>query len=1147
MKQLFYTSCYSLALPVWLLIGMGTCYSQHAIAYVQQEIPNNSQDPGKTMLLREALKLLEGHYEVDIVFGDRIIQNFSVSQVHIVLNGSLEENLNRILKPTGLRYKKIGNSSYAVLAKSSRRKPVPEEAKNTRKIALPESQITTPPFPLEELVVPIAERKISGQVKDEKEEPLPGVNILVKDTQQGVITDSDGKFSIEVPDENAVLVFSFVGYATQEVVVGNRTNLALQLKVDQKSLDELIVIGYQKRQRGEITGSIAEIGGSEVEKTSSPSNITRALQGRIPGLKISDRGGDVGAANLDILLRGKSTLGNNSPLVVIDGVPAGLNELSYLSSKDIESISVLKDASAAIYGARSANGVILVTTKVGSYKGKSEISLSANYSLQAPTKLNVYMNSYERAVWENEYADYKGILRRWSDQQVAHFKNQDSPLEYPNTDWVKEVIRDFSPMRDLNLSARGGNEKIQYYVSGNLLGENDVYRSNDINFHNYQSRINIKANVTKNLRVGINTMYRYEKRRTVPNSRDIWSNLVGARHIVSRYPNGLLGPGVSGTGENAITRSERKYHFIDNDKKTFNFIFDLFYDMSWMLKGLELTGMANYSNIFEFNKEFRNAQWDMYSYDSVNDAYIPVQSIYGGGVRTVEDIMENAQTDFYNIKLNYSKYFGKNTISGFVAYEQSEFVSNNVSAFARGLPLDTKPYLWAGEDAGRRNNGTKSETGRVNYFGSIFYNYSNKYLVDASLRFDGSFNFAKDRRFGLFSGFSAGYIISEESIVKDIDWIDNLKLRLSYGKMGNDAVSSYQYVSRYRWSNAYDFGVVPMTDKGFFLSNVPNARITWEVSKQKNIGIDFSVLKGTFGLTIDYFYEKRRGILIPNTASVPVYTGLQLPAENRGSVDNKGIEFALQHQKKIRDLQYFISGNISYSRNKVIYLAEPSGVADYQKVEGFPIDSWLVYKTDGIYRSQDEIDASTHLIGTIPGDIRYVDMNGDGQIGGEDLYRRRTSAIPEVQFGFNTRLVFKNFDIDLFFQGQSRVETNIAQSGRMEVYHKEMFDGRWTKDNPNSKWPRSFISDDTNIARGDSDFWLFDATMLRFKSMHIGYDLPSNITSKMGLSKMSVFLRGRNLLTFSDLPANIDPEKEGTNSYYHPQIRTYTLGAQIAF
>ncbi|HLR31976.1 MAG TPA: SusC/RagA family TonB-linked outer membrane protein, partial [Fodinibius sp.] len=629
-------------------------------------------------------------------------------------------------------------------------------------------------------------------------ETLPGVNITVKGTTIGTSTDRNGKYELTPPSLADTLLFSFIGFQTREVPIDGRTDINVTLQSQALAGEEVVVVGYSQKSRGEITGSVADISSMEIAETST-NNITQAIQGKMPGVIVNSRGGGPGNNNAEILIRGQSTMGDNAPLIVIDGIPRSKNDFAHLSPNAIESISVLKDASAAIYGARAANGVILITTKKGQV-GRPVIQLNSSYGVQTVTKYPEAMNAYQRARYWNEYYQYDGLQPLYTEEELEHFKTGDRPLAYPNTDWAEVVLSDFAPKTHHNLSASGGTENIQYYLSGDYLFQGGMYEANSLRYNQFQIRANVSSQVTDNLTIGVNLLGRQGKRRSSLGWEGVWQGILNNYPwLTARWPDGRLGPGLD-TGNSALTDSDDEYGWINRKTYTFNSKLSFTYDLSWLTENLQLSGYTSFDYTRLNNKQFQDI-WTAYSYNSETETFSPVQGHAFGTlnsrVLTIGNSFFNNQ--FYQLQLNYEKTFGDHTISAFAAYEQSENSLDTLSAYRRGLPSDKKVQLFAGSEIAKDNYGSASLGGRANYFGSISYDYADTYMLDLSLRYDGSFNFPEGSRFGLFPSVSAGWNISKESFLNSTnDWLDQLKLRLSWGKMGNDRVPAYQYLTRYQ-------------------------------------------------------------------------------------------------------------------------------------------------------------------------------------------------------------------------------------------------------------------------------------------------------------------------------------------------------------
>jgi len=991
----------------------------------------------------------------------------------------------------------------------------------------------------------VQEVTISGTVRDGADNlPLPGVSILAKGTTIGTVTDIDGNYTLEVPEDVQSLVFSFIGYLSQEVPIEGRIMIDIVMEPDIQSLSEVIVVGYGEKEKGELTGSIANIDGRSIEQASQM-NLTQALQGRLPGLVVNNRGGIPGSDDATILIRGQSTLGNNNPLIIIDGVPR--SSFAHLSPNDVESISVLKDAAAAIYGAQAANGVIIITTKRGRI-GENEIRLASNYGMSAFTQLPQYMDAFQYATWENEIADRYGRVRQWSDEDLQKYRDGSSPLTHPNTDFYKEVFRKWAPYTHHNLSASGGSEKVQYFISGDYLSQGGLYSSKDLKYDQYQIRSNIDAQVTNTLQVGFDLAGRLEKQHST--STDVTSMMPfianwAYPYNVAYYPNGL--PGVGGpVGQNPVIISSDEAGWVENNKMIFQSKLSFGLKLDKLTEGLALNGYGSFDFDLRSDEVFRNT-WTVYQYNESTGEYNPQPGMEQGTGNTVTLRQTNDinQTQLFHLRLNYDRGFGDHNFSSFIAYEQQSGTWETLSGYRRDLVSGKKVELFTGGPAQLTNNGSSSETGRVNFFGSFSYDYKRRYMLDFTLRHDGSFNFPKGKRFGTFPGISAAWNISQESFMSsNTDWLTFLKLRASWAKMGNDRIPAFQYLTQYELNQYYIFGESPRRENGFSITNTSNPNITWEVSENRNFGLDADLWNGGLSINVDYFYEKRRQILITRSASVPAYTALELPLENLGKVDNEGVEMALNHRRQVGDFSYNVGGNLTYNHNSIVFMDEPKDVAPYRQQEGHPMGSWVVYQTDGLYQTQEEIDNSPHLQGTKPGDIKYIDVNGDGFITGDDQIRKFTSPIPKIQYGLFAGASYRGFELNAVFTGQAQAETMLRfnEGGNKPEY---LYNGRWTEDNPNAKYPRAYERNDIYNTKV-SDFWLYDASFMRLSNVELAYNFSSSWLSKIKVRSMRLYVRGANLVTFNKIEGEFDPEVNTSNGGYYPQQKTLTTGINIS-
>lgn len=981
---------------------------------------------------------------------------------------------------------------------------------------------------------------VTGQVTNSKGAPLVGVSVTIKGATTGTSTDAQGNYSIDVP-ANGTLVFSYVGFATREVPVNGRSAVNMVMEESVSALDQVIVVGYGTKQRGEITGSISNLGSDAIVEHRN-TDLVKSLQGAAPGLIVKDVGGIPGSEDATILIRGTHTLGDNSPLYVVDGVPQP--SISQISPYDIEEISVLKDASAAIYGARAANGVILIKTKRGR-QGKVNLNLNAELGSSKLTREPAIQNSYQYAIYRNEAFKAVGLPPQFSDNDIELYKNQTDPLTHPSTDWYHLTYKKYAPVSSYNVSASGGSENVQFYLSGSYLDQNTNYASNDGTFRRYQLRSNIDAHIGKYLKLGADLSLRLR------NSKMPVVNALGVMHgvwfayptEVGQFPNGLYGAVHEDRNTMVISSFLPGYNNQENGFVNPRLSFEL--NMDWITRGLKLIGYSAFNYRLNNSKIFQHPV-TVYNYNESTDEYIGRPTLFpASGHISLSQSTSFYKEELYHLRLAYERRFGNHGISGFVAAESDQSISNDMSAGRKDLFSINKDQLFAGAEDGRTVGGSAVLSGRENYFGSVSYDFKRKYLLDFTLRNDGSFNFPKGQQFGTFPSISAAWNLYKESFMVN-DKINNLKLRASYGEMGNDRISDYQYLTRYNVNSFMIFGQEPTYNSGITIANIPNPNITWETSKMMDLGVDATFFN-KLNITLDYFYEKRRGILIRRSLSVPLYTAITLPYENLGKVDNWGFESEVGYNNKIGNFNYSVNGNFTYNRDKVIYMDEPKNIPSYQKQEGHPINSMLAYVADGLFQSKDDVDNSPHIPGAVPGFIKYVDLNGDGKISSLDQKRFYQSTTPAIQFGLNATLSYKGFSLYFMLQGQGDALNAIGfndDGAKPEIYFTE----RWTENNPNAKQPRPTLGFSQYYLTSSYDFK--SAAYLRLKNLQISYDL-SSIKGVSDIFKVcNVYLRGTNVWTLSQIKL-FDPElpyvadQRGNRARYYPQLSRYSVGFNI--
>lgn len=997
---------------------------------------------------------------------------------------------------------------------------------------------------------------VEGTVIDTEGIPIPSVNVIERGTSNGVLTNFDGEFSIDVPSD-AVLQFSYIGYETVEVQVNGQTRLQISMKAEASALEEVVVVGYGSQERATLTGAVSSV---EPEKmTSNPSlSVSNSLSGLLPGLATINTTGQPGSNVSSILIRGRSTTGDNDPLVVVDGVPDETGAWQRINQNNIESISVLKDASGAIYGARAANGVILITTKKGKI-GKPILNYSFNQGFTAPTKIPEVVNSWEWANYGNEFrVNFQNLEPLYTEEEIQIFREGSDPLNYPNTDWPDLMFKDYALQSVHNLSVRGGTESVTYSVSGSYSSENSLLTKGLHEYDGYTLRSNIDIDLIDNLsfalnwNAGIDDIVAPEINRlgyeTSPVTPAYFPNGFPSTTVSDNNYNPALNiTGVGGYVENTVQRNRVNPSFEFNVPQ---------------IEGLDVIGFYSYTNEITENKTWREP-YEVYSYDDANDEYIELQ---GGNVQN-PDLRQEYQKyveHLVHLRVNYKEKFGDHDISGFIGAEQAETSFNRMSAYRRDFLSGAIEELFAGGGENQEADGTSRETGRRNLIGRFSWGYQKKYLIDFNARYDGSYAFPKGKRWGFFPGASLAWRLSEENFMKDLDFISELKLRGSYGQMGNDKIDPFQFIelSTLNPIGTHFGGGV----QGVIVPGVAsNPNITWEVMTTTNLGLDASFFDRRLGFSVEVFKQRRENILTARSTEIPNYTGLVLPDENVGVIENEGLELMLSYRSKAgKDFSYSLSGNTAFVQNNIAELSEPQDLIPYQKAEGNVIGAPLLYKAIGIFRTQEEVDSDPVMPGTRVGDLKYEDLNGDGIIDTQDKLRVDKGTVPEITFGFNTSFGYKNFSLYANIAGQARAWTYVFESGRT-IYNikRELYDNRYTPGSMDSEYPilpQESEPGEGEVNGAESTFWLQDASFVRLKTLQLGYTVPESLVSRFGLSALEFYVNGNNLVTLTNMkfydPAG-GPTSTGseggsdgllysTGSFY-PQTKIYNVGVNISF
>lgn len=1023
----------------------------------------------------------------------------------------------------------------------------------------PDSKTTSPHFPQEEKpysTITSTNKKdlrimVRGTVShQENGDPLPGVYLMVKGKSIGTVTDIDGQYSIDVPAENDTLVFTFLGFIPQEVPVNGRSIIDIMMEEDVQSLNEVVIVGYGEQKRVNLTGSVSTL--SDEELTRVPvANTTTALAGKMPGLIAVQPSGEPGMDNANLSIRG---LGN--PLVVVDGIVG--RDFARLDPNEIESITILKDAaSTAVYGVAGGNGVVLVTTKKGTI-GKPQFSYTMNYGVQTVTKYPRFVNSAEYAELKNEASINLGGDLVYSQEEIEKYRQGNDP-NYPDFDYYDYFVKDYAPQRQQNISVRGGSENIQYFF---LLGEtfqSSMWKGDNQDYSKYNFRSNVNAKINDNLDISLVFGARTEDRNNlIQNSYLMASWLQYSWPIhTPKTPDGHIAAtnyGLTAYLDKDLTG------YIKDKRNIFQGNLSLNYKIPFV-QGLSARITAAHDLSFREEKQWLK-QYVTYNWNEDTQTSIP-SGTRGSNTLQMSDWKESSSR--IQASMNYTRTFlDQHNVSGLLLYEEFENVGSNFWARRTGyeVPID---QIFAGPDLNKNNNGNAFDNGLQSVVGRINYDFIGKYLFEYSFRYDGSAKFPVDKRWGFFSGISAGWRISEENFIRDNSpAIDNLKLRVSWGQSGNDNTGNFQFLTGYTYpSTNYILGNNIVTN-GMVDTGVPNPNITWEESEMFNLGIDLSLWNRSLEMEADVFYRKRGGILAQRNLQLPSTFGAALPFENLNSDNTKGFELTFRHNNQVGEFNYRISPNVSFTRSKWDHVEQREFTSQEDRWRNDNQNRWKnIYwglKSIGQFQSEEDINSSPiqdlQANSTLrPGDIKYNDFNDDGVIDNADRQIIGRGPTPEIYYGLGMDVYWKNFSLNLTWQGAANY--NVEQqhfliqpfANGMNAY--AYFMDRWHREDmtePNSAWiPGKYpstINDGAPNNKMFSSFWLKEATYLRLKFLSISYNLTA--LKKFGIQNSSISLSGQNLLTFSNL-GPIDPESPSGRLSYYPQQKTYNIGINVGF
>lgn len=969
-----------------------------------------------------------------------------------------------------------------------------------------------------------------GVVKDATGEPVIGASVVVKGSTNGTITSVDGDFTLSNVAKGDIIQVSYIGYVTQEIKF-NGQPINVTLKEDTEMLDEVVVVGYGVQKKANLTGSVASINAEALESRAVAS-VSAALAGTMPGVTSIQTSGAPGAQTGSITIRGKNSINAASPLVIVDGVPGSMNNID---PQDIESLSVLKDAaSSAIYGVQAANGVILITTKKGKKGSKAKINYSGTVSWSSPTAKLDFLGAADYAILYNEATlnENPTAAVPYSEEDIRLFRDGSDPYGHPDTDWYSEVMKKSAMETQHSLSISGGSENTTYMASLAYLYQDGL--SQEKNYERYNGRVNIDSKIAKWVNVGINA----SAYRGINNDEyeGFGSLLQYCNRISPTAPiykedgsynyNGLQNP-VAQQGKTGT------YKQVDEQLNATAYI------NITPLDGLSIKGVYSLRHDNQDLRRFKRH----YAYDN-----------FDSGRREGYHNYYNWNWYTGQLLINYNKTFGDHTIGLLAGGESVRYTYRYTTASRTGGGNDELGESLNTLDASTQKNSDGGyETARQSYFGRVQYDFQNKYLFEANFRSDASSRFPKDNRWGFFPAFSAGWRISEESFIKDnVEWLSNLKLRLGWGKTGNEELKSsdiYPAVSTYAYGSTMLGGSLYSTA---YESRYVNNALQWATVTNYELGIEAGFLNNQIGFELSLYKKKTNDMLL--YLPIQGVIGMSAPAQNAGSVENTGFDLSIFHNKRInKDLSYAVNFNVAYVKNEITDMCGTEGVdpdnSKFWRLEGYPIGSFYGYVANGYFNTEDDLKNYPKRTGQEKlGDIKYVDIDENGKIDGADRAVIGKN-FPSWTGGLNINVYYKDFDLSMLWQGAFDVDAYYTgeasyaffNSGKVLKRHLD----RWTPENHNASYPRLTRSSQINFST--SSFWLEDASYVRLKNITLGYNLPKSLLSKVGIERAKVFVAGENLFTISGLDG-LDPESPSdTRGAFYSNVKKISLGLKVSF
>ncbi|MBW7889436.1 MAG: TonB-dependent receptor [Chitinophagaceae bacterium] len=1088
-------------MKLFTFLLMIACLTTHGNGFSQQV--NLS---GRNVELEKIFKDINRQTGYTFVYTESLLKKAKRVTISIN-NASLEEALDACLKNQPLSYT-ILNTMIVIK----------EKAMNT-----PDKEVVQETSPLT--------IQISGRVTDENGQPLEGATVLIKGTNDGVKTDANGNFSIDA-EPNATLIISYVGYEIKEIKISGRSSIVIGLEPLLSISDEITIVGYGTQKRTSLTSAVSDIKGEDLNKR-SVANAQQTLQGLASGVTVIDRGGYPGESDVMIRVRGITTLSGNDPLVMVDGIEQSLKDIN---PNDIENIAILKDAaSTAIYGSRAANGVILVTTKRAK-KGSLLVNLNSYYAIQNVIYNPKQMGMEDYMRMQNVAYENAGATAPFPEDTIKKWVNSTDRIRYPLVnDWIN-VMFSPAPQQDHTLTLSGGTDRVRSLLSLNLFDQGGVIP----NSHSQQPSVRLNTDFKVSERITVSGDFNYRiKNYMQPTQAEtsikyMWAS---SNFAVPRYPDGTYG--LSSDGISPLVQAELRG--VSHFKNSFG--------MANLKADIEIIDGLNFETQYGVTVGGLNSKVYSNAYE-IRDYWNPSIILQQVTVNSLTESRDYSEQSTLNNLLTYEKNVNKHFFKALLGYSQIGYKYNYLSASRKDFYNNQIQSLSQGSLSSRDNTGYESAWGLRSYFGRFNYNFEEKYFIELNGRYDGSSRFVDKNRYSFFPSISGAWRLSKENFWLPLrSTINEFKIRGSWGKTGNQSVGLYSYLETLSALN-YNFGGTPV--QGLYQSSVANSDLTWETTTQSDIGLDASFLGNKFGFSFDYYNKRTDGILL--YLPVPLALGLNAPPQNAGSVENKGWELHAYYKSAFRDFHYGIGFNLSDVSNKITSLAGtgPYIYNDYWvstiQQEGLPINSYIGYKSDGFFKTQDEVDNYPTLFpGTVPGDLKYLDMNKDGVLNASDMVYIG-SDIPHFSFGLNMNFDYKNFDMNVFFQGVGKVQAMIGEAAGNIEWQSFVMDFEkdyWTPDNPNAKFPRPEAFADKNWV--NSDFWLVNSAYLKLKNIQLGYSLPESFVQKLRIQRLRLYIAKSNVFTIS--PVNkwgMDPEFNVSMREY-PQLSLNTVGLNLTF